>query len=998
MNFIEEKIGSTLAVLNRLIMVKRLPVQNIKYCSTGYKTENVPPADACWQAYEVKNIITEPEEHFWFVFTVDIPKLRENEAAYLRVTTNNFGWDAHNPQGTVFVDGTTAMQGFDVNHLEMPIASGVHNINLYMYGNTGSANMRFETEILIKNKETEKLYYDMYVPLLALKEMDRNSYNYTVTLNALDRACLLLDLRNPDSESILPSVREASGFLEEEYYKKCCGKETDGELALIGHTHIDVAWLWTLEQTAEKAQRSFSTVISLMEQYPDYIFMSSQPQLYQYVKENDPELYGKIKARIKEGRWEAEGAMWLEPDTNIPSGESLIRQIMYGKRFMREEFGIDNKILWLPDVFGYSAALPQIMKKCGVDTFFTTKLCWNETNQFPYDNFVWEGLDGSQVFAVLTDSYAKDLTPELAVSSMKKHASKKYSSVHPCTVGFADGGGGTTAQMMEIYERLKKGLPGLPKVTMRRVSDTLGEIENQFLKNSEELRDMPKWVGELYFERHRGTYTTMAENKLNNRKSEFVYGAAECLSAIAEKLVGLDYPKEKLDENWYTILKNQFHDIIPGSSIKAVYDESRIEYEKVLSIGNGIYDTAFDKISDSITSEGGYVVFNPSSFVRSEVVECGGECFEVNDIPALGYAVVKPEVPQSSIRATDKHLENEVLSVDFDEHYHIVSIYDKTNQREIISDDGAANVLEIFEDYPVDFDAWEISEYYQQKKWIADNVMSAELVNEPLYAAVRITRKYNHSTVAQEIRLTAKSGRLDFITDVDWHEDHCLLKAAFPLAVRTNTAICDVQFGFVERPAVLNNSWDKAKFEICAHKWVDMSEGDYGVALLNDCKYGYSVKDNILKISLLKSSTYPNPEADRGKHRFTYSLYPHFGTVASSDVIKQGYIMNRPLKIKKIEARSNGALPDKFSLVSSDKKNIVIETVKKAEDNNGIILRIYDAENKRGRVVLNFGLPLSKVYICDMLENTEEEVAVENNSVALDFSNFEIKTLRVLFK
>lgn len=997
MHFVEEKIKKTIGVLEQLIPVKRFPIQNIRYCRSDYKTENTPPTNAEWQNYEVQNIITEPEEHFWFVFTVDVPSLRDNEAAYLRAHTHNTGWDADNPQGTVFVDGTTALQGFDVNHLEMPIAVGTHDVNLYMYSSPNPTNMRFEAEIVVKNTEIEKLYYDMYVPYLALKEMNGNSYPYTVTRNALDRACLLLDFRNLTADSVLPSIRSATAFLEEEFYGKHCGKETEGELALIGHTHIDVAWLWTLAQTAEKSQRSFSTAMNLIEKYPDYIFMSSQPQLYAYVKENDPELYEKIKERVKEGRWEAEGAMWLEPDTNVPSGESLIRQMMYGKRFMREEFGVDNTILWLPDVFGYSAALPQIMKKCGVDTFFTTKLSWNEINPFPYDNFVWEGLDGSQVFAVLSDAYLKDLTPALAMDSMNKHCSKKHSTLHPCTIGFADGGGGTTSQMLEIYERLKRGLPGFPKVTMRRVGDTLGEIKEQFFKNAEELRDLPKWVGELYLEMHRGTYTTMAENKRNNRQCEFVYGAAECLSVMAEKLAGLAYPKEELEKHWHTILKNQFHDILPGSSIKAVYDDSRKEYEQVLSAGNHIYDTAFENIADSIASDGGYLVFNPSSFTRNEIVECDGDYFAVKNIPPLGYAVVNPAVPQSDVRATAKHLENEVLSVDFDDNYHIVSVYDKVNQREVVAEGNTANLLEIFEDYPREYDAWEITEYYQQKRWVADAVTAVELVNAPLYAAVRITREYNQSTITQEIRLTANSGRLDFITNVDWHEDHCLLKAAFPLAIRTNTATCDVQFGFVEKPTVLNNSHEKAKFEICAHKWVDMSEGDYGVALLNDCKYGYSAKDNLLKISLLKAPTFPNPEADRGKHRFTYSLYPHVGTVTASDVVKQGYCMNRPLKVKKLAANANGTLPQSFSLVSADKKNIVIETVKKAEDNSGMIIRLYEAENKRGKVTLRFGLPIATAYVCDMLENTEREIAVCDNAISLDFSNFEIITLKIPF-
>ncbi len=995
MTFIEEKIQSSLNQINNRIITQKFVIDNIKYCYADYKTENTPPKNIMWQDYKVMSMPTKADGHIWFCFSAYVPDVASDELAYLRVTTGCSGWDAMNPQGTLFIDGDTALQAFDVNHLESPINSGKHNVNIYFYGHPNPGDIRFEASVIVKNKLIEKLYYDIKVPFEAMKFLDKNSYDYANTINALDRACMYLDFRNQETNSFISGVNNAIEFLENEYYQKYCGKENNGELACIGHTHIDVAWLWTLAQTQEKAQRSFATAISLMEQYPDYIFMSSQPQLYEYVKQNDPELYEKIKVRIKEGRWEAEGAMWLEADTNLASGESLIRQILYGKRFMNKEFGIDNTILWLPDVFGYSAALPQIMKKCGVDKFFTTKLSWNETNEQPHDNFIWQGIDGSEVFAVLTDSYSKNLNSELAKSSIDKHVDKKYSALHPCTIGFADGGGGTTPEMMENFLRLKRGLPGIPKVTMRKVGETLEIIEKQFKENSQKLCFTPKWVGELYLEMHRGTYTTMAENKKNNRKSEILYQSAEAASVIAEVLNSHKYPADILEENWYTILKNQFHDIIPGSSIKAVYDDSRKEYEKVLSIGKKILDDAINSLARNIKTNGGYLVYNPTSFKRSEVIECDGEMFFAENIPAFGYKVIKPENVARSTFADKKHLENEYLSVKFDDNYNIISFYDKENEREIIKENKIANVLEIFEDYPRAYDAWEITEYYKQKKWIADNIVSAEVINKPYYSSVIIKRKYNLSQIIQEIRLTSKSRRLDFITDIDWHEDHVLLKAAFPLNIRTNKADCDIQFGFIDRPTHYNTPWDQAKFEICAHKWVDMSESDYGVALLNDCKYGYSIQDEALKISLLKAPTYPNPEADRGKHHFIYSLYPHDRNLTSSDVIKQGYVLNYDLKAKKLEKNICGTLPETYFFVSSDCESAVIETVKKAEDNNGYIIRLYDSKNTNHIIKLNFGCQIKKAYYCDMLENIEKEEQINDNTVQVRLTNFEIKTLRI---
>ena len=1002
MTFIEEKIKESLNLLAQFTITDSKRIENILMAKCGYKTSNRPDDNLSWESYESGSPIKfKQDEHAWIKFTVDVPEVSADECMILKVTTGREGqWDSLNPQGMIFIGGSTSCsQALDTNHTEFLLTPGKKEIYVYFYaGMIGDPVLFLGFSLQKKNMTVQRLYYDMKVPYDALKCLDKNSYEYAAIVNHLDKACQLLDFRGHRCDELYASVKEAVDFMHTEFYGKVCGKEqTRGEIALFGHTHIDVAWLWTLAQTKEKAQRSFSTVIALMEQYPDYIFMSSQPQLYAYVKKNDPELYEKIKERIKEGRWETEGAMWLEADTNLVSGESLVRQLLYGKKFMKEEFGHDDRILWLPDVFGYSAALPQILKKCGVDRFFTTKISWNETDKFPHDHFVWQGIDGSEIFAVLSDAYVKDLTPSILANSKKLHIDKKYSDVHLSTFGFGDGGGGPTKEMLETYARLGKGLPGFPKVTMARASDTIERIYDNFNKNAEMLKFVPKWVGELYLEMHRGTYTSIAKNKKNNRKSEYALQMAETVSGTAKLLTGADYPKEALDKCWEAVLRNQFHDIIPGSSIKEVYEDSDKEYAKVLSGAKEMYDSAIGAISENIGTDGGILVYNDTPFAQSDVVTVGENTYYAENIPAHGYAVIKPVMTREiSAVATENTIENDTLKVAFDKDYHIVSLYDKKNCREVIAEGKKANVLEVFEDYPRCYDAWEITEYYKQKKWIADDVTSAEVINEPLYAGIRVTRKYRNSVIRQDIILKKNAVRLDFVTEVDWHEDHVLLKAAFPFDVRANHANYEIQFGHVERPTHRNTSWDQAKFEVSAHKWADISDSTYGVSLLNDCKYGYSTEENVMKLSLLKAATYPNPAADKEVHHFTYSVYPHAGSVTSSDTVKQAYLLNKPLLACEIGANKNGKLKESFGFACTDKDSAVVDTAKLAEDGSGYVVRIYDSGNAKGDVTLTLGFKVSKAYICDMLENIEEEIPADGNCVTFRLSNFEVKTIRVI--
>ncbi|WP_256201103.1 alpha-mannosidase [Thermoanaerobacter thermocopriae] len=495
----------------------------------------------------------------------------------------------------------------------------------------GRRYIELYTEIAILEREIEKLYYNIKVPLEVIKLLEKDSLEYINTLKYLQTAINILDLRKPFSKDFYNSINKANEYLEREFYGKYCGHDDVIEIC-VGHTHIDVAWLWTLSQTREKVARSFSTVLNLMKQYPEYIFISSQPQLYKFVREDHPEIYEEIKKRIKEGRWEAEGSMWVEADTNLTSGESLVRQIMFGKRFFKKEFGVDNKILWLPDVFGYSAALPQILKKSGIDYFMTTKISWNEYNKMPYDTFMWRGIDGTEILThfITTTDYVKGeakgwfttyngfLNPSQVMGCWQRYQQKGINNYVLNSYGYGDGGGGPTKEMLEIGKRLAKGIPGVPKVRMGKAIDFFKQLE----KNVKDNPRLPKWVGELYLEYHRGTYTSMARNKKYNRKIEFLNLDSELFSTMNMILQGKEYPQSEINKNWEITLLNQFHDILPGSSIKEVYEESKKQYEEINARGKNIINSALDSICSNINLKNiSLVVFNQLSFERSDIVE-----------------------------------------------------------------------------------------------------------------------------------------------------------------------------------------------------------------------------------------------------------------------------------------------------------------------------------------------------------------------------------------
>ena len=1006
-NFIFEKVNTLANRLKGLMVLPAADVGAVEYVPCGYKTSNTPPAEG-WKPFEKFQRVIGRDSHFWFHMNFRTPDAQEGRSLYLRVTTGREGqWDATNPQGLVYLNGRMT-QALDTNHTMVRLEAGTdYDVYIYFYVGMIEVPVEFNPSVIWVDDRIEGIYYDMSVPLDACKNFQPEHETRIQILKHLEQAANRLVMWPLYSKAFYDGIDAAAEYLSQTLYQPADGKEVPTAIC-IGHTHIDVAWLWTLAQTCEKSQRSFATVLELMRRYPEYKFMSSQCQLYKYVKEEAPELYAEIKERVKEGRWEVEGAMWLEADNNLISGESMIRQMVLGKRFMKEEFGVDSKVLWLPDVFGYSASTPQIMKKCGVDHFVTSKISWNEFNRLPYDTFMWQGIDGSEVmtnFITAQDhwpdgtiqtftTYNADITPSMVKGSWERYQQKEYNDNTVLTFGFGDGGGGPTREMLERQRRMKNGLPGIPKTEIAFAGEWLSRTEKNFKENAELLGRTPRWVGELYLEFHRGTYTSIARNKRNNRKSELLLQKAEGLAATDAALLSGSYPTARLLDNWETVCKNQFHDIIPGSSIFEVYEDCDREYAQVMDEVGSIADEKLRALAANVKTSGGLFVYNPLGVARNASVEYEGKTVETGLLPPMGWKVIQPSAPAGLVKASAECIENDLYCLKLDKAGRIVSLFDKLADREVLIPGKPGNEIQMFEDYPKEYDAWEITNYYKQKMWVLDDEAEIVPVTDGARAGVRVSRKYLNSTITQTIWLYDTIRRIDFETELDWHEEHHLVKVAFPLDVHTNKATYEIQFGSLERPTHENNSWDTAKFEVCAHKWADVSENGYGASLLNDCKYGHNTEGSTLKLTLLKCATYPNPQGDKGHHVFTYSLMPHSGDWREAGTVTEAYSLNQPAEALVLPAQE-GTLPETFSFASCNRENVVLETLKQADDGSGTILRLYDAFDRRSRPTVRFGFDVKQAWICDMLENEEQELAVTDNTVTFDLKNFEIITLKV---
>lgn len=753
-------------------------------------------------------------------------------------------------------------------------------------------------------------------------------------------------------------------------------------ISAVGHAHIDSAWLWPLRETVRKVSRTASNMVNLMDQHPEFVFAMSQAQQLDWIKTYQPELFERVKKKIADGQFVPVGGMWVESDTNMVGGEAMARQFLYGKKFFLDEFGIETQNVWLPDSFGYTAALPQIVKLSGSKWFLTQKISWSQVNRFPHHTFWWEGIDGTRVFTHFppVDTYNSDLGGAQLAHAARNYREKGHGSRSLVPFGWGDGGGGPTREHLARARR-QRDLEGSPKVRIERP-------DAFFEKARAEYGDAPVWAGELYLELHRGTYTSQAKTKQGNRRSESLLREAELWAATAAvRVAGYAYPYEDLERIWKTVLLHQFHDILPGSSIAWVHREARETYAAVGEELRAITLAAQQALAGQGTEE---LVFNCAPHAR-------------RGVPAGGAA--RPAEAGEPVTVEERHggghiLANGRLLVEIDGRGLIVSVYDLEARREAVAPGAAANLLQIHPDFPNMWDAWDVDAFYRNRVTDLVELDRLEVTGSgPAAATVRVTRSFGRSAAVQQITLRAGARTVDIVTEVDWHETEKFLKAAFPLDVKAERTASETQFGHVYRVTHTNTSWEAAKFEICAHRWIHAEEPGWGVALLNDSTYGHDVTRDVrpdggqtttVRLSLLRAPRYPDPETDQGSHTLRYSLAPGAGT---GDAVREGHALNLPERV----VRGAGPVAP---LVTVDEDAVVVEAVKLAEDRSGdVIVRLYESRGGRARATLTAGFPITDAVESDLLERPLAGSAVgvptPERRIPLTLRPFQIVTVRL---
>ncbi|MFZ6026110.1 MAG: alpha-mannosidase [Chloroflexota bacterium] len=819
---------------------------------------------------------------------------------------------------------------------------------------------------------------------------------------ALFEATLVFDPELPESE-LLVSAAAARACLKP--LLDSVNGSTMPTLHAFGHAHLDIAWLWPLQETERKMARTIVNQLALFDEYPEYKFLQSQPHLYLMLRQKYPALYERLKEAVQTGRLLADGAMWVESDTNLAGGEALIRQVLYGRRFFRDEFGVDSRVLWLPDVFGYSGALPQILKGCGCTGFATQKITWtyNGGEPFPYNTFWWEGIDGSAIPAHIYTDYTSHTRPQAVFDRWNTRLQKNGIKSLIFAFGWGDGGGGPTRDHLE-YLRRAADLEGLPRVEISSPAAFFADLEAQGLPRA-------RYVGELYFQAHRGTYTSQARTKRGNRRAELALREAELWATAAHALHGFAFTPTDLADAWRGLLLCQFHDILPGSSIERVYEEAEATLANVAATADRLAHAAVDRFVEafpsvqpassavresSIKEAASLAIFNSLNWPRTVLIDtaCG---YQEATAPACGYTTLHPfdapttaGIPVILTQNGDRSisLENEFLRVRIDARGEMISLFDKTARRETLS--GPANQFRLYKDVPTNWDAWDLDSNYELQRVATDEPVHIEVaVADPLVAQIRLTRRLSQSSVTQVIGLRRAGRRLEFVTTIDWQEKHRLLKVAFPTNLHANDAIHEIQFGHLRRPNHRSRQYDADRFEVCHHKWTALAEENRGLAVLNDSKYGVNVLGGTIQLTLLKSALAPDMNADRGMQTFTYAVYAWHGSFADCNVVREAYELNVSPVIVPGDAGEG-------SLFVLDAPNIVLETVKLAEDGSGdIILRLYESKRTATRCTLTLGIPVRTALQTDMTEEGGEPLPVGFGNVALDFRPFEIKTIRL---
>ena len=852
----------------------------------------------------------------------------------------------------------------------------------------------------IWNEEAYQLWLDLETLSRLGDQVPEESLRAARIAEALEKATLIADFEQ-DTEARISSYKAAREALRATLEAE---NGTDiPDFYAIGNAHLDLAWLWPTEETNRKTSRTFAAQLRLIERYPEYKYLQSQPAAYVMCRKHYPGLYARIKKAIRGGQWIAEGAMWVEPDTNMTSGESLARQLIHGKRFYRDDLGVDSLVLWLPDSFGYSAALPQLLKQSGVKYLVTQKIFWsyNDSDRFPYHYFTWKGADGTGIDTFLPTSYTYRTDPQEICSTWKNRVQKDHLDAFLVPFGYGDGGGGPTRDHIEFALR-EKNLQGMPRMRLE------GPV--QFFEDMEKKGGPAHtYNGELYFSAHRGVFTSQAAIKRGNRKAELALREAEMWGALASwKLKDYTYPLETMDAAWKLLLFNQFHDILPGSSIGKVYEQARAEHQQIIRDADAVRNGA----AEALTAGEGFTVFNSLSFARDCLVTLP-DAFRAGTalpdgtpvpmdgnkalvrVPACGAVTVYPAkkkqysgMAKACLTDDGAVLENEHVSVRVNNRGEVVSFVRKETGREFAA--GPMNRLLAYKDVPRVFDAWDIdSNYVEQPIALDEPVALTVKQGSGMEAVLHVERKVMHSDFSQDIVLRADKERLDFVTGMDWRELHRLLKVSFAGDVRAAEGINEIQFGYMKRPTHRSRQYDQDRYEVCNQRYSALADESHGFAVLNDCKYGISMLDNELQLTLLRAPASPEMRADNGKHTFTYSLLAWDGGFLQSPVTDEAYDLNVP------PVTAAGAC-EPFSAFSMSVPNVYIDTVKPAEDGSGdLILRLYEAKNADTDCRLFLNIPCGKAWETDLLENRLEELAISGGAVSLHFHNFEVRTIRI---
>jgi alpha-mannosidase len=1043
---VEGRIEQYLAFLERMAY-RKLVTLDFELFETA-ETLRAPPAMARWQKIGSPAPWGKPWHCAWF--RTDFRSPKGGAPLFLSVLPN--------ADSLVFLDGRP-YGAFNLFHKKLRIeADGAeHRVHIEAYaghphGGCGPFEgtsvvvtigktlpdfpNTFEGGCLLERLEpVHSLYYDGRVLFELTKELDNRSLRKARILKGLYDALGTISFAASGEE--LEREAAAAGKKLAPLLEAKNG-DTVPRVYLIGHAHIDHAWLWHIGETERKVARTFINMIRFIREYPEFVFIQSQPCQLEIVKNEYPEIFAEVQKAYRAGNWEPNGGMWVEADCNIPSGESLIRQFLVGKRVNRELLGYEADTLWLPDVFGYAAGLPQILKGCRVKYFITSKINWNDTTRFPYETFIWKGIDGTGVCAHFISApgqgYNGRVNPAGIAEIWNEVQHKEIQEGAVKSVGEGDGGGGTLRADLEMARRLGN-LEGAPRASWTRVSAALERI-------FAEPESLPEWRGELYLELHRGTYTSQARTKWNNRRLEFALRDTEFLCAFAALEGRASYPRDLLLESWKRVLIYQFHDIIPGSSIRRVYEEAEEDSARILSL---LEDTRAG-IRRGLLAEcgGGLLMVNSLSWERSGPVRVPAFRLDADAAPAVGSAVsamavsvtgtayplqrytgldgkeqlvFAPRLPPmgreqfrvipaaagegaSAFTYRDGRLETPLYRILFDEAGRITSLVERKNGREFVAAGGFFNAFVSAEDVPVFWEAWDIESdwtRYAERETRLESVEAA--ADGPV--VFRLRRSYRigtASTLVQDMVCYAENPRIDFETRVNWKERRRLLKVEFDTAIDAAQVRCEVQYGHIFRNTHRNLPQDRAKFEICAHKWISLEEADGGIALLNDCKYGHDVLGGVMRLSLLRSPIAPDPEADQGEHWFTYGLLPFGGSFGNAGVVRSAYELNINADSEYCPSPDGGKAGGQ-SLCSLSGESVIIESLKApeaaAEDGQTLILRLYESLGGRARTTLSFSRGISAARVTDMLEENGQDIAFSGKELTLDFRPFEIKTLLV---